>query len=113
MRVSVLTTVLAGALATTIITGAAAAPAPTKGGLCKVVCAPAPPQAKPQAKFVPPPPKPVRRVVRARHRARHYAASSDYYSYREAETVRDDWHGSWREAPNDAMIPGPPPYGPH
>jgi hypothetical protein len=52
---------------------------------------------------------PVRRIVR--HRPRHYVsrhvASSDYYDYRESESVRDEWHDSWHQAPNDAVIPGP------
>jgi hypothetical protein len=46
----------------------------------------------------------------------HYAARhSNYYSYREARAVgsdfRGEWHGRWHAAPNEAMIPGPPPAG--
>jgi hypothetical protein len=117
LRISALTALSAIVLTTAMITGAAAAPA--NSSLCKVVCssAPAPAQAKPQAKPKPvmARPAPVRRV--ARHRARHHVARNDYarrdyYSYREAEIVRDEWHGAWHPAPNDAMIPGPPPYGP-
>ena len=89
----------------------------TDTGMCRVVCTPAPAA------------KPVHhaRPVAVRHRAsrpavhhashhmsghaRHYARR-DYYSYREAEAVRsDEWHGRWHPAPNDAMIPGPPPPG--
>ena len=120
-----------------MIIGAAAAPAPTKGGQCKTVCAPepAPPppvnggvckvicaapsgpvtQAKPKpvikraaAKPRAIRPAPVRRV--ARHRPHHYAERRDYYSYR--ETAREEEHGAWHQAPNDAMISGPQAYGP-
>ena len=105
-----------------------------EGGLCKVICAPPPAlvaQAKPKPKPAPavkrvavkPPvvkqarakrvvvrPAPVRRA--ARHRPHHYARSHDYYGYREAEVARDEGYDSWHQAPNDAVIPGPQPYGP-
>ena len=86
-------------------------------GMCRVVCTPEHAA------------KPVHharaRSVAARHPAKHHAvhhaghhawrhahryARRDYYSYREAEAVRsDEWHGRWHAAPNDAMIPAPPP----
>jgi len=104
--------------------GAAAATAAVKGGLCKVICAPAPaaqaetkpaPVAKrvagkpPAAKPAAIRPAPARRA--ARHRSHHYAERRDYYSYR--EVARDAEHGSWHQVPNDTMIPPPQAYGPH
>jgi hypothetical protein len=131
MRVFALTVILAGGLGLVAMTGAAtmgAAAAPAKGGLCKVVCAPAP-QAKAKAVRA----KPVRvtsarakpvhsKSVRARwihirpqmrHAAHydlhHHAKRHDYY--RETENFRDERRGFWRQAPNDAAIPAPVPYG--
>jgi hypothetical protein len=80
-----------------------------------VVCAPPPAQAKPRTviKRAVAKPRAIRRApVRraARHRPHHYAERHDYYSYR--ETAREEEHGAWHQAPNDAMIPGPQPYGP-
>ena len=138
MRVSLAVCVAAGLAWTgAMMTGAAAAPAPVKanGGQCKTVCAPEPAPPPPthggvckvicaappvaQAKSKPAPvvrraaakphaAAPVRRA--AHHRPHRYAERRDYYSYR--ETAREDEHGAWHQAPNDAIIPGPQPYGP-
>jgi len=54
----------------------------------------------------PPRRAPVRHVVR--HRARHYARH-DYYDYRQAEQIDTGYHDQWQPAPNDAMLPPPPP----
>jgi len=90
----------------------------TDTGMCRVVCTP-----QPAAKAVHParartavPHRANRHAVhRAAHhmsRHAHHFARRDYYSYREAEAVRsDEWHGRWHAAPNDAMIPPPPPAG--
>jgi len=86
------------------ITVATEAGSKTDAGMCRVVCTPAP-AAKPvhhaRAR-----PVPVRRHAR-RHAHHHYAARHNYYSYREAGVVREDWHGAWRMAPNDGAVPPP------
>lgn len=110
-------------------TGAAAAPA--KGGLCKVVCAPAPHAKAKVIHIAPVRTKAVRaKSVRiksarvksararehmrhaARHGLRHHASRHDYYSYREAENLRDERRDYWHQAPNDGAIPAPPPPAP-
>jgi hypothetical protein len=101
MRVSALTAILGGlALTAAVVTGVAAADA-KKGGVCRVVCSDTKPA--PAPRHVAPPRAPLRHVIR--HRAHHYAEHS-YYSYREAERVDSDFRDEWRQAPNDAMIPG-------
>jgi hypothetical protein len=54
---------------------------------------------------------PPRRM--ARRAVRRYAQGgyeAGYYSYGSAAPVfQREWHGAWRAAPNDAMIPGPGP----
>lgn len=105
-----------------------APPPAATGGLCKVICAPpsapvAQAKPKPVAKRAAVTPHavrhaPVRRATR--HRAHHYAerrAPRDYYTYhaeagRQAEAGREEWRDAWHQAPNDAVIGGPPPYGP-
>lgn len=91
-------------LGVAIIAVATEAGSKTDTGMCRVVCTPAP-AAKPTHH---PHPRSVAHHHVHRH-ARHYARHN-YYSYREAEAVRyDDWHGRWHPAPNDAMMPPPPP----
>jgi hypothetical protein len=106
-------------LGAAIIAVATEAGSKTDAGMCRVVCTPEP-AAKP-AHHARPRAAAVRHrasrhaVHYARHHTSHHAhhyARRDYYSYREAEAVRsDEWHGRWHAAPNDAMIPGPPPAG--
>ncbi|HZQ40739.1 MAG TPA: hypothetical protein VFA87_08095, partial [Rhizomicrobium sp.] len=102
-------------LGVALIVVASEAGSKTDAGICRVVCTPAP-AAKPahHARAAAAPHRATRHAV---HHPRHYAARHahryarhDYYSYREAEAVRsDEWHGRWQAAPDDAMIPGPPP----
>jgi hypothetical protein len=92
-----------------------APPPPANGGVCKVICAAPVAQAKPKpapmAKRAAAKPRAIRPVRRAAHHRPHrYAERRDYYSYR--ETAREEEHGAWHQAPNDAIIPGPQPYGP-
>lgn len=97
MQLSALMALLAGGVV--MATDASAASALATGGICKVVCAPAP---RPHVK------KAARPRHAARHRVRHHARRHDYYGYREEASAG----GEWQRAPNDATIPGPPPYGP-
>ena len=105
-------------LGAAIIVVATEAGSKTDAGMCRVVCTPEPAA------------KPVHharaRSVAVRHRASHHAvrhlahptsrhahhfARREYYSYRDAEAVHsDEWHGRWRRAPNNAMMPPPPGY---
>ena len=93
------------------ITVATEAGSKTDGGLCRVVCTPAP-AAKPAPHHA------RAKTVRARrhaHRQAHRYAKHNYYSYREAEAVGSDfhheWHGRWHAAPNYGAMPVPPPMG--
>lgn len=100
-------------LGAAIIVVATEAGSKTDTGMCRVVCTPEP-AAKPvhhaRARTA------VRHRVNrhtvdhaAHHMSRHahHYARRDYYSYREAEAVRQDWHGPWRMAPNDGIPPPP------
>jgi hypothetical protein len=130
MRVLALIATLAAGLGLTAVTGATAAPA--KGGLCKVVCAPAPQSKAKIIHIAPAYTKAVRvrsprvksaRVKSLRNRAhmrhaayddlRHHARRHDYYSYREAENLREERRDYWHGAPNDGAFPPPPPPPPY
>jgi hypothetical protein len=107
MRVTALTAsfVLGAALIST--TGLMTTPA--RAGAAKVTClcdCPADHKvAAPHAAVRPVPRRVARRVVR------RYAQSGGYfYSYGSAAPVyQREWHGQWRQVPNDAYLPGPAP----
>lgn len=104
-------------LAVAGITVATEAGSKTDTGMCRVVCTPEPGAKSVNHARARPVAVRHRESHHARHHASHHAhhyARHDFYSYREAEAVgsnRDEWHGRWRAAPDDAMIPGPPPAG--
>jgi hypothetical protein len=88
-------------LGAAIIVVATEAGSKTDTGMCRVVCTPAP-AAKPAHH---PHPRSVAHHHGRRH-ARHYARHN-YYSYRDAEVVREDWHGQWQPVPNSPVPPPP------
>ena len=123
MRVRLLT---AGFLLTSaIVSMTSLATLPASAHQARVTClcdCPDDHKAKPHAAARPVMPAPRRAARRAA--VRHYAQAAPrggyseggYYSYSSASPViQREWHGAWRQAPNDAYIPGPGPmayYGP-
>jgi hypothetical protein len=110
MRVQLLT---AGLLLTSAIISTSLATLPASAHQARVTClCDCPDDHKVQRHsdarpVMPAPRKAVRRMVR---RPMHRYAEGGYYSYSSAAPIiQREWHGEWRQAPNDAYIPGPRP----
>jgi hypothetical protein len=83
---------------------------PARANQTKVTClcdCPDDHKVKPRHAEAPPAVIAPRRV--ARRAVRPYAQAG-YYNYRAAAPISPpDWHGEWRVAPNDGLVPGPAP----
>ena len=118
MRVSALTVLLTTALVSVSALAIQPAVAATHKVTCLCDC-PDDHKVKAKAAAVRPMTPPPRKVVR--RAARRYAGGGSYYSYGGSAPIYPDagiyreWRSEWRQAPNDAFIPGPAPmmaYGP-
>ncbi len=104
MRVSALTAGILLTSATVFVSSLTIQPA-MAAHKAKVTClCDCPDDHKVKTKAAVRPVAPARRAVRRAAR-RHYAEGG-HYSYRSAAPMIE-WHEQWRQAPNDAFIPGP------
>ena len=106
MRVRLLTASLL--LTSAIISGLASSPASAHQTRVTCLCdCPDDHKVQRHTEARPVMPAPRRMARRTVHRV---LRGEGYYSYASAAPViRREWHGEWRQAPNDAFIPGPGP----
>jgi hypothetical protein len=109
MRVSLLT---ASLLASAIVSMTGLASSPASAHQARVTClcdCPDDHKIQRHTEARPVMPAPRRMARRIIHRVPR-GHGETYYSYASAAPViRREWHGEWRQAPNDAFIPGPAP----